>query len=261
MTTVIRKRKSLHKQIEVHLQEKEQMEFQLGQLQALANVGISTSMIAHEINNLLTPLSNYATLALQNPADKILTEKAMQKTIRNCTRASKVMTSILAMTNKKEEKKANVNLSELVDEIFTCLCRDFAKDNIIVRIEISRDITIWAVDIQIQQALMNLIINARDSMLGKGGTLTIRAWSNENGTHIEVSDTGCGIPHEYKEKIFEPFFTTKADSNNKSTSGGTGLGLAFCKKVIDLHNGSIGFESQQGSGSTFRIFLPAQKQV
>ena len=243
------------------MQEKEQMEFQLGQLQALANIGISTSMIAHEINNLLTPLSNYAALALQNPADKILTEKAMQKTIRNCTRASKVMTSILAMTNKKEEKKANVNLAELVDEIFTCLCRDFAKDNITVRIDIGQAVTIWAVDIQIQQALMNLILNARDAMLGKGGTLTIRAQAQENGVHIEVSDTGCGIPEEDKGKIFEPFFTTKADLKNKSGSGGTGLCLVFCKKVIELHDGSISVESKQGTGSTFRIFLPAQKQV
>ncbi len=261
MTTVIRKRKSLHKQIEVHLQEKEQMQFQLGQLQALANIGISTSMIAHEINNLLTPLSNYAALALQNPADKVLAEKAMQKTVRNCTRASKVMTSILAMTNKKEETKANVRLASLVDEIFTCLCRDFTKDNITVEIEIGQEVSIWAVDIQIQQALMNLILNARDAMLGKGGTLTIRAQTLGNGVQIEVSDTGCGIPEEIREKIFEPFFTTKAYLKNPSGNGGTGLGLTFCKKVIELHNGSISAESHQGSGSTFRIFLPAQRQV
>ena len=260
MTTIIRKRKSLHKQIEVHQQEKEQMQFQLGQLQALANIGVSTSMIAHEINNLLTPLSNYAILALQNPADKILTEKAMQKTIRNCTRASKVMTSILAMTNKKEEKKANVHLAALVDEIFTCLCRDFAKDGITVKIEIPKVLTIFAIDIQIQQAIMNLILNARDAMLGKGGILTVRAGPQENGVLIEVSDTGCGIPAENREKIFEPFFTTKADLKNQSGSCGTGLGLAFCKKVIELHNGSVSVESRQGIGSTFKIFLPAQKQ-
>lgn len=260
MTTIISKRKSLHKQIDDQIQQKEQMEFQLGQLQALANMGVSTSMIAHELNNLLTPLSNYAELALKNPGDKILTEKALQKTIKNCTRASKVMSSILAMTGKKVEKRSQVSLSVIVDEIFVSLCRDFAKDSISVKTEIPDDLTIFAIDIQIQQAIMNLILNARDAMLGKGGILTVRAKPIDNGIQIEVSDTGCGIPSENLNRIFEPFFTTKADSKNRSAVCGTGLGLAFCKKVVELHNGNISVESQQGNGSTFKIFLPAQKQ-
>jgi signal transduction histidine kinase len=256
LTTIIEKRKSLHKQIQVQQQEKEQMQFQLGRLQALANIGISTSMIAHEINNLLTPLSNYAELALKNPNDKALTEKALQKTMRNCTRASKVMTSILAMTNKKEEEKTAVPLAALVDEIFTCLCRDFVKDGITVRIDIPQDTTIWAVDIQIQQVIMNLVLNARDAMLSKGGVLTVRAEQKEDGVQIEVSDTGCGIAADNLTRIFEPFFTTKANLKNHSSTTGSGLGLTFCKKIIELHNGSVSVESQPAKGSTFRIFLP-----
>jgi signal transduction histidine kinase len=247
LTTIIKKRKSLHKQIEVHQQEKEQMQFQLGQLQALANIGICTSMIAHEINNLLTPLENYAALALNNPADKELTAKALQKTSRNSARASKVMTSILAMTNKKEEKKTSVPFAGLVEEIFTCLCRDFSKDSITVKIDIPADLTIWAVDIQIQQVIMNLILNARDAMLPKGGILTISARENQDGPENLI-------------KIFEPFFTTKADSKNQSSNSGFGLGLAFCKKVIELHKGSITAESQPAMGSTFKIFLPGSHQ-
>jgi signal transduction histidine kinase len=196
LASIIEKRKSLHKQIEVQQREKEQMQFQLGQLQALANIGISTSMIAHEINNLLTPISNYAELALKHPEDKTLTEKALQKAARSCARASKVMSSILAMTNKKEEKKSEVKLLAVVEEIFTCLCRDFAKDGITVRIDIPPDLTIWAVDVQIQQAIMNLILNAREAMLPKGGVLTIRSEQRETGVQIEVSDTGSGIARE-----------------------------------------------------------------
>jgi signal transduction histidine kinase len=260
LTTIIKKRKSLHKQLEIHRQEKEQMQFQLGQLQALANIGISTAMIAHEINNLLTPLANYAALALKNPADRELTEKALQKTIQNSTRASRVLSSILAMTNKKEEKKASVPLAALVDEIFTCLCRDFVKDGITVKIDIPPNLTIWAVDIQIQQVIMNLVLNARDAMLPKGGILTIRAEQKQTGVQIEVSDTGCGIAPENITKIFEPFFTTKAGLNNQTTSSSFGLGLAFCKKVIELHNGSISVQTQPTKGSTFRIFLPASQQ-
>ena len=257
MTTIIKKRKSLHKQIEFAQSKNQQLQFQLGQLQALANVGVSTSMIAHEINNLLTPLTNYANLALQNPNDKALTEKALQKTIRNCNRASKVMTSILAMTGKKQENKSQFSLAALVDEIFNCLCRDFTKDGITVNIEILQELVINAVAIQIQQAIMNLILNARDAMLGRGGVLTIRAEAKGRGVQIEVSDTGCGIAPENVEKIFEPFFSTKTDLQNHPTDKGFGLGLAFCKKVIELHNGSISFETKEGRGSTFRIFLPA----
>jgi two-component system, NtrC family, sensor kinase len=260
LASIIEKRKSLHKQIEVHQREKEQMQFQFGQLQALANIGISTSMIAHEINNLLTPISNYAELALKHPEDKPLTEKALQKAARNCARASKVMSSILAMTNKKEEKKSEVKLLALVEEIFSCLCRDFGKDGITVRIDIPPDLTIWAVDVQIQQAIMNLILNAREAMLPKGGVLTIRSEQKETGVEIEVSDTGSGIARENLSRIFEPFFTTKADSKNHSITTGSGLGLAFCKKVIELHNGSVSVESQPSKGSTFRILLPASQQ-
>lgn len=210
-------------------------------------------MIAHELNNLLTPLANYAQLALQNPADKELANKVLQKTSKNCTRASKIMTSILSMTKKTAEEKSNVNVQSIVEEIFNCLCRDFSKDKIAVKIDIPSDLTVRAVGIQIQQAIMNLILNARDAMLPAGGTLTIRGSRQDSFTCIEVSDTGCGIEPDNLPKIFDPFFTTKSNSD----ISGSGLGLALCKKIIDAHNGTITVESQPGKGSTFIILLPS----
>lgn len=241
--------------------ENRTLKLQLGQLQALANIGLNTAMMAHEMNNLLTPLTNYADLALKNPEDKALTEKVLQKTLHNSRRACEVMSSILAMTKRDAETKSDVRLLDLVEEIFTCLCRDFSKDSINVQIHIPGELRVYGIGIQLQQMLMNLILNAREAMLGNGGVLKITAEQNRDSVIIKVSDSGCGIAKEELDKIFEPFFTTKTSSENQPEITGSGLGLAFCKKVIDSHNGTITVESGPAKGSTFKIVLPAAGRV
>jgi len=257
LATIIQKRRALHNDLNVKQKENRNLKLQLGQMQALANIGINTSMIAHEINNLLTPLTNYAELAIRNPEDEALTEKVLNKTLKNCQRAAMVMQTILAMGKKNSEEKSNVNLRTLIDEIFISLCRDFKKDQITVDINIPDGLHINAVAIQIQQTLMNLILNARDAMLDNGGYLKIAATQNKNSVSITVSDTGCGINKKDLRDIFEPFFTTKTDSDTNTS--GTGLGLAFCKKIIESHNGSISVESSPQKGTTFDITLPNEK--
>jgi signal transduction histidine kinase len=259
LASIIEKRRNLHKQVLRQEKENKHLQFQLGRLQALANIGINTSMIAHEINNLLTPLSNYAELAIKNRQDNALAEKALQKTVGNCRRASKVMESILAMANKNEAKQSEINLKNIVEEIFNCLCRDFSKDSIAVKIDIPENLIINGIEIQIQQVIMNLILNAREAMLESGGTLTIKGRQQNEEILIEVSDTGCGIRPEDLNKIFEPFFTTKNVTDCDGKQGGSGLGLAFCQKVIDSHNGTISVSSQFGKTTTFKITLPLPK--
>jgi signal transduction histidine kinase len=256
LTSIIEKRLSLHKLVANQQEANNALQSRITQLQALANIGTATHMIAHEINNLLTPLASYAALALSNPDDKLLIEKTLHKAVRNCKRASKIMESMLAVANGERQEKKNTLLISLVEEIFTCLCRDFAKDGITVEIRIPEDLTVWAVPVQIQQVLMNLILNARDAMLPRGGTLTIKAGEKPDVVLIEVSDTGCGIESADLENIFESFFTTKKGDNSPSQNSGSGLGLAFCKKIIDGHGGCISVESKPATGSTFKITLP-----
>ena len=251
MTRLLEKRVCLHRKVEDHQQQVDALKTRLNSLQGLANIGSATCMIAHEINNLLTPISNYAALALSNPQDKVLTEKALTKAARNCERASKVMESILALANGQKQERQNCNIASMVEEVFNCLCRDFAKDSITVNISIPKDLTIYAVPVQIQQVLMNLILNARDAMLPGGGTLNITASDNGKNILLEVSDSGCGIKPESLSKIFEPFFSTKKDN-------GTGLGLTFCKRIVDEHGGTISVESEIARGSKFIITLPKQ---
>lgn len=261
MTSIIEKRRCLHKNLAEQKQHNKKLKMQLGQLQALANIGTSTSMIAHEINNLLTPLSNYAALALNNPDDKALTEKVLTKTLKNSERACDVMQSILALVSGEAQEQKEIRLIDLIRENFNALCRDFTKDGINVKIEVPEDVTILAVVVDIQQVLMNLILNAREAMLDNGGTLTITAEEGVDCVKIKVADTGCGIEQGNLDRIFDPFFTTKKGESSSSKACGSGLGLAFCKKVIDACEGSITVESEPAKGSDFTITLPKSRNI
>jgi signal transduction histidine kinase len=259
LASITEKRLSLHRRVEVQQHQNEALKSQLVGLQHLANIGTVSHMIAHEINNLLTPMKSYATFALDNPGDGALTEKALRKVANNCERASKIMESMLVLVNGDAQEKTNVRLLDLIEEIFTCLCRDFAKDGITVEILVPDDLTVCVVPVQIQQVLMNLILNARDAMLPRGGVLSIKATETADVVDIEVADTGDGIGPADLENIFETFFTTKADKNSPAEDSGAGIGLAFCKMIIDGHRGCISVESEPGNGSNFKINLPKPK--
>ena len=256
MASITEKRLSLHKYIEEKKQENDALKSQLAQIQHLANTGTISHMIAHEINNLLTPLKNYAAFALENPDDKSFVEKALRKTVRNCERASNIMESMLALANGQTQEKKNARLLALVEEIFTCLCRDFTKDGITVEIHIPEELTVRCVPVQIQQVIMNLILNARDAILPHGGILCVKATDTNDAVKIEVSDTGDGIEPADLKNIFDSFFTTKTNKNTSSEYSGAGLGLAFCKKIIEEHDGLISVESKSSMGSRFKITLP-----
>jgi two-component system NtrC family sensor kinase len=205
-------------------------------------------------------VASYAALALNNPDDKLLVEKALQKAARNSERASKIMVSMLALANGEKQEKKDARLIVLVEEIFNCLGRDFEKDGITLRIRIPEEVAVWGVPVQIQQVLMNLILNAREAMVPGGGVLTIKGEEEDNAVRIEVSDTGCGIERANLARIFEPFFTTKTEGETSSQTAACGLGLAFCKRITDGQDGSIAVESEPGKGSTFRITLPKRQQ-
>ena len=137
------------------------------------------------------------------------------------------------------------------------LARDPQKDGIALRVQVSEGLCVEGDGVQLEQVLLNLLINARQAMIGGGGSLTIKASATEqNEVKIQVIDTGPGIPQDLLPKIFQPFFTTKGTAR-KEESRGTGLGLAICKDIIEHHRGRIVVESRLGQGTTFNIYLPA----
>lgn len=265
MPQLIEKRRSLSKQVDLQRQENKELRAKLIKLGAIANLGKISALVAHEINNILMPLGNYAQAALSNPEDRELTEKALHKTIQNSARASEILESIMAMVSGEAAEVRECKLIELVNEVFSCIGRDFEKDAIKVKLDIPADLTISVVPVQIQQVIMNLVLNAREAMIPRGGILSIKAMkqsafadasSDKNDEIIlTVADTGCGINSENLKKVFKPFFTTKTPNSTAGRTG-SGLGLAFCVEIVEAHNGTISVQSEQGKGTEFIITLP-----
>jgi signal transduction histidine kinase len=137
------------------------------------------------------------------------------------------------------------------------LARDPHKDGIALRVQVQPGLHVTGDPVQLEQVLLNLLINARHALLGRGGSITVKASAADEGNEVrlQVIDTGPGIPEKYIGKIFQPFFTTKGTAR-KGENKGTGLGLAICKEIVEHHKGRIEVQSEVGRGTTFSIFLP-----
>jgi signal transduction histidine kinase len=236
---------------------------QLTESQRLATIGTIAAVIAHEFNNLLTPIVSYSQYALQsaegeNP-DMALIRKALSKAFQSSSKAGKICQSMLGLA-RGESFFADVEVQKLVDEVLLVLARDPQKDGIALRVQVQPGIKVHGDPVQLEQVLLNLLINARHAMLGKGGALTIKASSSDDASElkIQVIDTGPGIPEKLLGKIFQPFFTTKGTAQ-RGEAKGTGLGLAICKEIVEHHKGRIEVQSEVGKGTTFSIHLPAVK--
>ncbi len=252
MSELLEKRKALHQRVEDIEEKCRALEEALSGLQPLANLGMAWAMTAHELNNLLMPILNYSQLALQNPQDAALCEKALQKSLLLSERAKDVMDKVMMLAHPDQcgqAEKETLSLNSILDNVFTCIGRDFEKDGIRVTRQVSDCIQIKADGTTIQQVFMNLLLNARHAMLTKGGQLMIAAEETADGTVIQISDTGPGIAPEKLKDIFSPFCTF-------GKTHGNGLGLAFCRKVIEHHNGCITVDSRPESGTRFKILLP-----
>ncbi len=234
---------------------------QLTESQRLATIGTIAAVIAHEFNNLLTPIVSYSQFALSSAnsakPDMELIKKALSKSFNSSEKAGKICGSMLGLA-RGESTFGVVDIKELVEETLNVLARDPQKDGIALRVQVQPDLVIQGDGIQLQQVLLNLLINARQAMIGRGGSLSVRA-AMVDETHelrLQVIDTGPGIPEKLIDKIFQPFFTTKGTAR-KGEAKGTGLGLAICKEIVEHHKGRIEVESVLGKGTTFNIYLPA----
>jgi len=233
---------------------------QLTESQRLATIGTIAAVIAHEFNNLLTPIVSYSQFALQSAEgekpDMELIKKALTKAFGSATKAGKICTSMLGLA-RGESTFGKVEVQKLVDEVLLVLARDPQKDGIALRVQVQPGVTVYGDAVQLEQVLLNLLINARQAMLGNGGSLTIKANQMDNGVvRLQVVDTGPGIPEKLLTKIFEPFFTTKG-TTRKGEAKGTGLGLAICRDIVEAHRGKFEVTSAVGKGTTFTLVLPS----
>jgi two-component system NtrC family sensor kinase len=237
---------------------------QLTESQRLATIGTIAAVIAHEFNNLLTPIVSYSQYALQSAEgdkpDMDLIRKALTKSYQSSAKAGRICNSMLGLA-RGESSSGRVSIQQLVDETLVVLARDPKKDGIALRVQVQPELAVEADPVQLEQVLLNLLINARQAMLEKGGgSITIKAQETGAGeAKIQVIDTGPGIPERLISKIFLPFFTTKGTAR-KGEAKGTGLGLAICKEIVESHHGRIEVASEVGKGTTFSVFLPAVRR-
>ncbi|MEH2108655.1 hybrid sensor histidine kinase/response regulator [Nostoc sp.] len=252
--------------VDTDITEKKHLEAQLFRAQRLESIGTLASGIAHDLNNILTPiLAGAQLLPLKFPDADERTRHLLEILEINAKRGADLVKQVLSFARGVEGKRITLQLKHLIMEVAKILKETFPKS-----IEISTDVPhdLWMVSgdsTQLHQVLMNLCVNARDAM-PNGGTLSISAENlliDENyarmnleakeGPYIvvTVSDSGVGIPKEMLDRIFEPFFTTK------DVGQGTGLGLSTVLGIIKSHGGFVNVYSEPGSGTSFKVYLPA----
>jgi two-component system, NtrC family, sensor kinase len=245
--------------IQCQQQQQARQEEQLARLQKLAALGELVSTTTHEFNNVLMTILNYARMGLRHK-DEATRDKALEKILSASQRASKITSTILAVARNRSGNFEPTNVKQLIEDTLVLMERELAKYRIAVETQLADCPEALAMGNQIQQVLLNLLINARQAM-PSGGRLMIRLErdSVHDMVDIVIRDTGCGIPADKLPRIFEPFFTTKSGPD-ETGKGGTGLGLASCRQIIEAHRGRIRVESTVGKGTQFTIKLPVAKK-
>ena len=232
---------------------------QVTQLQRLASLGTLSAILAHEFNNMLAPVVSYSQYALQRD-DPQLARTALEKTLAASQRLAELCPKILSMaTDTSPASSIPLSLNTLIPVIhdsLACLARDLAKDDIVLTVDVAADLQARFHAPTLRQVLFNLLLNARQAMLGRPGRLTIAAHQNGDVVELTVADTGPGIKPADLEKIFEPFFSTKRHEGDLDR-GGVGLGLFVCKQLMTDLGGTISVASRPGHGATFTLHLPA----
>jgi signal transduction histidine kinase len=234
------------------------LEQQLAKMQKMAALGELVSTTTHEFNNVLMTVLNYARMGLRHK-DQPTRDKAFDKILAASQRAAKITSTILAVARNRSENFEPTNLGQLVSDSLVLLERELSKYRISVETDLTEVPPALALGNQIQQVLLNLLINARQAM-PNGGRLIIRLAHDAAADTVDlvVRDTGCGIPPDKLPRIFEPFYTTKSGPD-ETGKGGTGLGLASCRQIIEAHHGRIRVESTVGKGTQFTLKLPVAK--
>jgi signal transduction histidine kinase len=236
------------------INETETLRQQLLQAQRLSSVGALASSVAHEFNNILTTIINYAKLGMRGNCEPTQ-KQAFEKILKGGQRAAGIISSMLGFARNQSTLREPTDVVLLVEEVLLLCEKDLSKHRVQVEKKYHSRPIIPVVAGQIEQIFLNLIINARQAM-PQGGRLRVDVRENESVGMVEIriSDTGIGIPSEQLRLIFEPFFTTKITDENGH--GGTGLGLSVCRQIIEQHHGRIRVESVHGKGSTFTVKLP-----
>jgi two-component system cell cycle sensor histidine kinase/response regulator CckA len=251
----------------VDVSDQKALETKFAQSQKMQAVGQLAGGVAHDFNNLLTVIIGNCEFLLMRHQAGDPSFKEINEIHQNALRAAALVSQLLAFSRKQTMQPKVLALGEVIGELAQMLRRLVGEG---IALDVERDADLWPVhadEAQLGNAIINLVVNARDAM-PSGGTATIRV-ANETVTQsgslgtaimpagdyvrIEVADTGTGMSKEIQSKIFDPFFTTKP------VGQGTGLGLATVYGIVKQSGGFITVDSELGRGTTFKIYLPRRK--
>lgn len=242
--------------IERQAQEIEMLKRRLIEAQKLTALGELVSTTTHEFNNVLMAVINYARMGLRHK-DEGTRNNCFEKIAAAGERAAKITTGVLALAKNRGSGLEPTDLQKIVEDTIVLLERELRKFRIEIDFQSADIPKAMANGNQIQQVLLNLMINARQAM-PQGGQLLLRLSCDREAGMIDllVRDHGTGIPSDQLPQIFDAFYTTKAgpDSTGK---GGTGIGLAACRDIVEAHQGKIRVQSTVGKGTAFTIRIPA----
>lgn len=238
-----------------------ELETQLSQSQKMESLGLLAGQVAHDFNNLLTVIIGSMELVGEDLKPESVSRKLTTEILRASKEYAALIRQLLTFTRRGEAKPQPVNMNEAVGEVKMMLDSLLGK-NISVAYSLEPELKRVKIDPeQLKQVLMNLAVNARDAMNGKGGLMiSTRNVSPEQAppslppggyAALDVGDTGPGIPPEILPRIFEPFFTTKPKGK------GTGLGLSTAYGMVTQARGMIFAVNRSGGGAVFSIYLPA----
>jgi len=249
--------------------EKEELEEKLRHSQKMEAIGTLAGGVAHDFNNILMAINGYGALIQFELDEGSKLWSYADQIIRAGERAANLTQRLLAFTRKQIISPRPIILDEIVRNIDKMLARLITEDiELKFHLEAADNFVMADAD-QMDQVLLNLVTNARDSMPHGGAIIIatcvvtleddfVKRHDQQNGGEyllITVSDNGVGINEDIKERIFDPFFTTK------EVGKGTGLGLSMVYGIVKQHNGIIELDSEAGKGTTFRIYLPLIEPV
>lgn len=234
-----------------------QMQEQLIATQKMETLGLLASGVAHDLNNILTVISGYAAMIASTLSDPTI-QHQLEEILKGVERASAMTRNILAFSGKRKSEKQVIDLVPVVTGIEKMLRRLIPEGISLTRHSTPAHLPVHADRTQIEQAVMNLVINARDAIGDRGSIRLILEEAIHSGDEtlpagrygvIRVEDDGEGILPDMIDRIFEPFVSTKG-------SRGTGLGLSIVRDIVRSHGGGVAVESTPGSGSRFSLFFP-----
>ncbi len=255
---------SLHRNIT----DKKKMQKQLLHSQKMDSIGQLAGGISHDFKNILTSIISMAEVTLRMDNLNEFATSNIKMIEQAGRRGTQIVSQLLSFARRGVSDALPLNCNNVIESTCDMLSRLVPKEISLIR-QLQEPLPAIEGDVtQIEQVLMNMILNARDSMQGEGKLKikTETVYLNKNNLDIAtevkpddyvlitVSDTGCGIPQENLSRIFDPFFTTKVEGK------GTGLGLAMVYGIIKEHNGYITVTSPPDKGTTFNIYLPAMKE-